>query len=70
MGDRFPVEFVLPDNKTTVRCTSEVVWKKRYDRSGLDSEGIGVRFVDLEPEQKQILGEWIAREEEKEKIQQ
>ncbi len=67
IGDRFPLEFVLPDNKTVVRCTSEVVWKKRYDQSGLASEGIGIRFVDLEPEQKKILGDWIDREEEEEK---
>ena len=66
IGDRFPVEFVLPDNKTMFRCTSEVVWKKRYDTAGIASEGIGVRFVDLEPSQKKILGDWIEREEEKE----
>lgn len=67
IGDRFPVEFVLPDNKTMFRCTSEVVWKKRYDTSGIASEGIGIRFVDLELSQKKILGDWIEREEEKEK---
>lgn len=66
IGDRFPVEFVLPDNKTMFRCTSEVVWKKRYDTAGIASEGIGIRFVDLEPSQKKILGDWIEREEEKE----
>lgn len=69
IGDRFPIEFVLPDNKTVVSCTSEVVWKKNYDQSGLSSEGIGIRFVDLEPDQKKILGDWIDREEEKEKDQ-
>jgi len=67
VGDRFPIEFVLPDNKTIVSCTSEVVWKKHYDQFGTASEGIGIRFVDLEPEQKKILGDWIDREEEKEK---
>ena len=65
IGDRFPVEFVLPDNKTVVRCTSEVIWKKRYNRIGVASEGIGIRFVDLAPEQKKLLGEWIDKEDEK-----
>lgn len=69
IGDRFPIEFVLPDNKTIVSCTSEVVWKKHYGQSGLNSEGIGIRFIDLEPDQKKILGDWIDREEEKEKEQ-
>lgn len=67
VGDRFPIEFVLPDNKTKVTCTSEVIWKKRYNTSGLASEGIGVRFVDLEPLQKELIGDWIdADEKEKE----
>ncbi|MFQ5588023.1 MAG: PilZ domain-containing protein [Nitrospiria bacterium] len=63
IGDCFPIEFVLPDNKTTVRCMSEVVWKKRYDKSGYASEGVGIRFVDLEDAQKKVLGKWIDQEE-------
>jgi len=65
VGDRFPIEFVLPDNQTTVRCTSEVVWKKRYDTSGLSSEGLGIRFVDMDPSQKKVLGDWIEEEDQK-----
>lgn len=65
VGDRFPIEFVLPDNKTTVRCTSEVIWKKRYDNPGLSSEGLGIRFVDMEPSQKKVLGDWIDEEDRK-----
>ena len=63
IGDRFPIEFVLPDNKTTVRCMSEVVWKKKYEQPGLNSaEGIGIRFVDMEPAQKKVIGYWIDKE--------
>jgi len=66
IGDRFPIEFVLPDNKTTVRCTSEVVWKKKYDQPGLNpAEGIGIKFVDMEPAQKKVIGDWVDKEEEK-----
>jgi len=63
VGDRFPVEFVLPDNKTTVSCMSEVVWKKRYGNSGLSSEGLGIRFVDMAPSQRKVLGDWIDEED-------
>ena len=65
VGDRFPMEFVLPDNKTTVRCTSEVIWKKSYNNSGLSSEGLGIRFVDMAPSQKKVLGDWIDEEDRK-----
>jgi len=65
VGDRFPIEFVLPDNKTKVRCTCEVAWKKKYDTNGIISEGVGVRFVDLASVQKKIISGWIDKEEKK-----
>ncbi|TAJ98886.1 MAG: PilZ domain-containing protein [Candidatus Manganitrophaceae bacterium] len=65
VGDRFPIEFILPDNKTKVRCTCEVTWKKKYDTQGIISEGVGVRFVDLASDQKKIITGWIDKEEKK-----
>lgn len=65
VGDQFPIEFILPDKKTKVLCTCEVVWKKRYDRMGLVSQGVGIRFVDLDPSQKKVIGEWIDKGEKK-----
>ncbi|MFQ5598185.1 MAG: PilZ domain-containing protein [Nitrospiria bacterium] len=66
IGDRFPIEFVLPDNKTMVRCTSEVVWKKKYDQPGFNAaEGIGIKFVDMDPDQKKLIGDWVDQEEAK-----
>lgn len=59
IGSRFPIEFVLPDKTTKVSCTCEVVWKKKYDKMGLASEGIGIRFIDLDPAQKMVIGEWV-----------
>lgn len=70
VGDRFPIEFVLPDNKTTVSCMSEVVWKKKYDQDGLQSaEGLGIKFVDMAPDQEKVIGDWVNKEEKKEFIQ-
>ncbi len=66
IGDRVPIEFILPDNKTVFRCMSEVMWKKTVDKSGFASEGVGIRFVDLDEEKKQIISDWIDHEEEKE----
>ncbi len=65
IGDRFPIEFILPDNKTKVRCTCEVTWKKKYDHNGIISEGVGVRFIDLPASQKKIISGWIDKEEKK-----
>ena len=65
VGDRFPIEFVLPDDKTKIRSTCEVVWKKRYDNMGLVSEGMGIRFVDIDSAQKKLIGQWIDKGEKK-----
>lgn len=65
VGDRFPIEFILPDNKTKVRCACEVAWKKKYDHNGIISEGVGVRFIDLPASQKKIISGWIDKEEKK-----
>lgn len=65
IGDRFPIEFVLPDEKTKIRSTCEVVWKKRYDNMGLVSEGMGVRFVGIDASQKKIIDHWIEKGDKK-----
>jgi len=70
VGDRFPIEFVLPDSKTTVSCMSEVVWKKKYEKDGLQAaEGLGIKFVDMAPEQEKVIDKWVDSEEKKECIQ-
>ena len=67
VGDQFPVEFILPDNKTKVRCTCEVVWKKQYGKSDLVFGGIGVRFVDLDQKVKKAVEKWIDQEDQAKK---
>lgn len=63
VGDRFPVELVLPDGTTTLRCTCEVMWTKELKTGGLASTGVGVRFVDLGNEQKRLIDDWIIQSE-------
>ncbi len=58
-GERFPIEFVLPDNKTKIQCTGEVVWKTRQDSSNGLAEGVGLRFADLNPKSREALDRWI-----------
>ncbi len=65
VGGQFPIEFVLPDMKTKIFCTCEVVWKKNYDNLGLASEGIGVRFVDMDPSQKKTISDWVDKRHKK-----
>jgi uncharacterized protein (TIGR02266 family) len=63
VGERFPIEFILPDRKTRVDCTGEVVWIKRYGSQQPGSQGVGVRFVDLDEKKMKAITEWIRRQE-------
>ena len=62
VGERFPVEFILPDRKTKVDCTGEVVWTRQYSSEGAGSEGIGVRFVDLDAKKIKVIEQWIQKQ--------
>ena len=59
-GDRFPVQFVLPDRKSTISCTCEVVWK-RAGHAGATSTGVGLRFVGIGEAARKVLDQWIRR---------
>jgi hypothetical protein len=62
VGTRFPIEFVLPGDRTAIRCTGEVVWRKIYVDQGEGSEDAGIRFTDLEPKQMRTIERWLAQQ--------
>ena len=55
VGDRIPIEMMLPDNKTKVSCTGEVVWKREIMKDGIISQGVGLRFLELEEKKKRAI---------------
>ncbi|HEY5649087.1 MAG TPA: TIGR02266 family protein [Nitrospiria bacterium] len=63
IGDQFPVQFVLPDQKTEITCTGEVTWTRKNSGESQESEGVGVRFVGLENNTKKAVGNWIKKRE-------
>lgn len=52
VGESFPIEIILPDNKTKINCTCEVIWQKKYGANGVTSDGMGIKFIDLSNEDK------------------
>ncbi len=62
VGDQFPIEFVLPDQTTTVTCSGKVVWKKEM---GSHSDGVGIRFMDVPDQAKKSIGAWIDKKDRK-----
>lgn len=67
VGERFPVEFILPDQKTKIQCTGEVVWTRPYAGEGAGSESVGVHFVDIGVRKMKAIGQWIKKQMAQEK---
>lgn len=67
IGERFPMEFILPDRKTKVGCTGEVVWTRQYTSEGAGSEGVGVRFLGLDTKKMKAIEQWIRKQESRSK---
>lgn len=67
IGEQFPMEFILPDRKTKVGCTGEVVWTRQYTSEGAGSEGVGVRFLGLDTKKMKAIEQWIRKQESRSK---
>jgi uncharacterized protein (TIGR02266 family) len=67
VGERFPLEFVLPGRKTRLTCMGEVVWTKKYGLEGSGSEGAGVRFMGMDTRKMKTIEQWIQKQESRSK---
>ena len=67
VGEQFPLEFVLPGRKTKIDCVGEVTWTRRYSSEGAGSEGVGIRFVNLDARKIKAIGQWIQTQENRPK---
>ena len=63
VGDRFPLEFILPDRKTKILCTGEVSWTRQYSSEGPRSQGVGIRFLDLNTKTVKAIEIWMKGQE-------
>lgn len=57
-GERFKLEFQLPDDDETIICVAEVVWKRSYHPSEEYEPGMGLKFIDLSEEISGKIDEW------------
>lgn len=61
-GDRFTIEFTLPNPaRLTFRCTCEVVWKRHFEKKTPLEPGMGLQFIDLPENIGREIDEWVNR---------
>lgn len=59
-GDQFDLQVTFPPPHAFVlHCRCEVIWKRLFAREGKYGPGMGLRFLDLPPEQAEALARWI-----------
>lgn len=51
-GFRIRLRFNLPGDKETIECSAEVAWSKEYNSKACHRPGMGLKFVDLEEQDK------------------
>jgi len=59
-GGQFALQMTLPAGEPlTLRCRCEVVWKRHYEPGSKYEPGMGLRFLDLDPESTALLDRWL-----------
>jgi len=60
VGSIFPLDFTLPDYDHTFNVTGKVIWKKTTeDKNG--PPGMGIKFMDARPQDKDALLHFLVR---------
>lgn len=61
VGTTLSLEFNLPKTKKVIHTTGKVVWVRSQDMSAEKMPpGIGVEFIDMNPEDKKLLEKYLA----------
>lgn len=63
VGERIKLSFILPELLEKIETWGEVAWVNEAGTEGL-TEGMGVRFVNLDPEKTKLIEDVIHKIEE------
>lgn len=62
-GSCFEVEIPLPNAMGIhIRCRGEVVWSRKYHPKSPYEPGMGMKFLDLDPDVAEQIEAWVIRE--------
>ena len=59
VGSEFDIEFTVPKTNITAKCRAKVVWNRKY-AGGTQEPGMGLVFLDLDPETACRIDAWVA----------
>lgn len=60
VGEEFNLELSVPKSDIIIKCRCRVVWNRRFSDSRADQEpGMGIMFLDLDPDIADRIDSWI-----------
>ena len=65
LGDQFPMVLHMPNGSEPIKVQCKVTWTNRYKVTKDIGKGMGVKFLDLQPETKKNINEFIQSEKKK-----
>lgn len=63
VGEEFKITFTPPGAHGEASCTCQVVWARGYDPTLKSEPGMGVKFLDLDPEVRDRISDWVMKGE-------
>ena len=63
VGEVFNIEFAIPRTDIVVKCQARVVWKREFGSEDKLPPGMGIEFMDIDPEIAEKVDEWIHKRE-------
>jgi Tfp pilus assembly protein PilZ len=64
VGEEFNIEFEIPKTDIRIICRARVIWNRRFSQKGANEPGMGLKFVDLDPDTAAKVEDWVFKEVE------
>ena len=62
VGKEIEIIFTPPGYGGQVRCRCEVVWRRGFDPGFKQEPGMGIRFLDINPDVADSIDTWVRKE--------
>jgi uncharacterized protein (TIGR02266 family) len=60
LGEEFPLKLHVPDGQGPIEVVCKVVWANKYGKETKESpRGMGVKFLDFDPEDRKRIEEFV-----------
>ncbi len=62
VGEEIEIVFTPPGHNEQARCRCEVVWRRGFDPGFKQDPGMGIRFLDINPDVAESIDTWVRKE--------